>query len=177
MSWTDRADNEPCCPSSLGAVKPTETVARLTHSGMIRRAGVNDNTFDPFPRSEFFPPKRRIIDDECGNADGCSVIRSDHLSRPQINDRTLSLIAFLEARRAADPKREAMVALITNVGELRSIRISTLNAQIVFIYDDPKTDDPLHAVIRCSSDLNRPEQDFIREKIRQAFRSVSASQN
>ena len=157
MIWTSRPDTQACCPGPHGPVGAGEKLARLLHTRNIEPA------FDPFRRSDFFPPHNRPVSNTCGCADGCSVVRCATLSDAAIWDRS----ARQAGKRAG---REPQGAWVANVDDLRAIgRTDSPDGQVVRIYDDPTGEDPLHAIIRGRETLDRPDQDRLRERIRQRF--------
>ena len=159
--WTSRGEQEPCCPGpdgSLGAaVGDEETVARLLHTKITEPEG------RPFRREELFPQKGRQHENECGNAGGASVLRSDNLSDQDLRARAARLAARV-------PGREQQGAVQAPVNRLRMLRLEGApNSQVVFIYDDPDPADALHAVLRGKETLSRPLQSELRTLIDCAF--------
>lgn len=154
--WTSRQEADACCPGDHGAVDDAERLARLLHTRII------EPDYDPLRRSDFFPPRGRPASNECGNSDGCSVIRADCFSDQEIRE-----LAKLQAERRENRSQKG--ALVANAGELRSIRLPNNDNQLVYVYDDPLVDQAMHAVIRGDDQLTRPDQDELREKIRDTF--------
>lgn len=161
MSWTGRDDRSQCCPSDLGAPKDREKLARLLHSKIV------EPDFDPLRRSDFFPPKNGKFSNECGKSDGSSVVRTDGLSDDQIRQ-------MAQAQAERRPGRTQQGALVATCRDLRKIRLDDAAHQQVFIYDDPLEDEPRHAVVRGDERLDRPDQDALREEIRETFRTIVA---
>ena len=149
MTWTGRSDAVRCCESGRGAVLSGEQLARLLHTRNL------PPNFDPFPRKELFPGKDGQFSNVCGDADGASVVRSSTLTDAEICERS-------GVQAAVRPNRDPHGAFIGPVDQLRLSRPDGLpDAQHVFVYDDPKPDDDLHAVIRGRETLDRPEQSRI----------------
>lgn len=157
MSWAGRPDNQPCCGEEPGAVGDGEPIARLLHSVIEEPAG------EPFARRHFLPPKPGVCCNDCGNADGVSVCRSETLTDDEIRARANALASL-------KPGRVGRGALVAYATDLRAVRHPDLpDEQQVFVYDDPMVDDELHAVIRMNDALSRPKQDEVRVRIRAAF--------
>lgn len=155
MIWTGRDDDEPCCGPIPGAVTADEFVARLLYSGN----DVPDAA--AFQRKELHPPE--VVSNVCGDADGLSVAR-----RANRSDAELCQLADTQA--ALRPDRVGRGARVARVGDLRDIRwIASPDDRIVFVYDDPKPDDPHHAVVRVSDRVPRTDFDRLRTDIFEAF--------
>ena len=157
MTWTGRADHQACCGASPGPISDGETIARLLHAN-IR---VEENAH--LTRSELQPPRKRPLDNRCGQADGCSVDRSSRLTDEEL------------LRRAAAHAltRISTGAIEWKAGDLRQIRADGDERQVVFIYDDPMNDNHEHAVMRVREDLARPDFDQVRDRIvRMPFRRL-----
>lgn len=68
------------------------------------------------------------------------------------------------------PRRIALGAVVATTATLRGIEVDGRpGEQVVFVYDDPSDANPLHAVVRGSLSLDRPEQTFVRDRVREAF--------
>jgi hypothetical protein len=117
-----------------------------------------------FSRKELFPPENgKTFSNECGDSDGCSVLRATELTDAEIQARS-------ELQAAVRPNRESDGAVLANAATLRDIEIEgRVGEKLVFIYDDPKKEDQLHAVLRGSQKLDRPEQTLLRDAIEAAF--------
>jgi hypothetical protein len=152
MYWTSWPEGDARCPGDHGPVDSGEAVARLLHSKL-----------DPFRRSEIFRKLSDSFSNECGKSDGMSIVRSNTLSDDDLRERS-------QKQAALKPQRTAEGALVAKVGALRDIEVDGRpGEQVVFIYDDPLPSEPLHAVLRGEEALDRPEQTFVRDKIRDAF--------
>lgn len=158
MKWTDRPDSAACCPGKKGAVEDAEQVALYLHSK------IDSPDTIPFERTKLTGEKLgRPISNDCGNADGVSVDRTIGLS-----DVELSLRAITQAER--QPNRVSTGAKIAPVASLRGIRSEGNDTeQVVFVYDDPLSDNDAHAVIRLRQGFGRPEFIDIRRRIIDAF--------
>ena len=133
---------------------------------MLARIAEADH--EPFKRSELFPPGKGGFSNECGDADGSSVVRCASLTDADIREK-----AAAQARKR--PGREQRGALVANVDHLRSIKLPEKpDEQVVFVYDDPLVSEHLHAVIRGCEALGRPDQDDLRNRIRAQFANVVA---
>lgn len=152
MTWTGRNDDTPCCGDSPGAVASNETVAKYFHSGISEpKAG--------FKRDRLKPP--RDFTNNCGEADGLSVDRSDALSLAELRARSAQL---------AGQNREPLGGHLAHVADLRAITlIGDPHNRGVYVYDDPLEGNREHAVIRVSEHADRAEFDRIRDAIMQVF--------
>jgi hypothetical protein len=160
MYWTLWREDEARCPGDHGPVRSSEALARLLHSNLLRPRG------DPFRRSEIFRKLGETFSNECGKSDGMSVVRSDLLSDNELRERS-------QNQSALKPNRSAEGALVAQVDVLRRITVDGRpGEQVVFIFDDPLPSEPLHAVLRGSENLDRPEQSSIRDKIRDSFNRI-----
>jgi hypothetical protein len=157
MYWTSWPEGDARCPGDHGPVGSAEAVARLLHSKLLQSTG------GPFRRSEIFRKPSGSFSNECGKSDGMSVVRSNTLSDDDLRERS-------QKQAALRPQRTAEGALVAKVAALREIEVDGRpGEQVVFIYDDPLPSEPLHAVLRGGEALDRPEQTFVRDKIRDAF--------
>jgi hypothetical protein len=157
MNWNSRSDAVACCNDGYGAVCTGERIARLIHSGISKTPN------DPFKRSDIFNSDNKEFSNECGNADGLSVVRCAVLTDAEIESRS-------NAQAARISGRVPMPTLFASVALLRSIEaLGRKGDQVVFIYDDPRPDDRLHAILRGDRSLDRPDQLFIRDRIRDLF--------
>jgi hypothetical protein len=149
-----------CCPGECGAVKMNETVARLV---IVRPPPA----FEPFRRSEIFPQKLAVTySNDCGDKDGCSVFRCDTLSDNQ-------LVGMSDLHAQKKPGRKGKGAVKAHVDSLRSIKpLDDDVRQVVFVYDDPRVDEVLHAVIRGCEKVPKAEQSLVIEEIRRVFSVV-----
>lgn len=162
MDWTPWPDDVARCPGTHGAVGAGESVARLLHSKLVHPLG------DAFRRSELFSEPGKQVSNECGNADGLSVVRSGSLSDVELRQRSLDQ-AILK------PERISNGAVVAQAAALRRIEVDgRAGEQVVFIYDDPLPSNPLHAVVRGKQVLDRPERIFVRDRIREAFSRIVA---
>lgn len=155
-AWISRSEATACCPGGHGPVQGCERLARLLHTKIV------EPDYDPLRRSDFFPPTKRPMSNECGSSDGCSVIRASGLSDEDVRK-------LAQAQAARREGREQKGALLAECAALRAIRLPNNDNQVVFVYDDPLGDEPRHAIIRCDDQLHRPDQDELRESIRAAF--------
>ena len=161
MNWNSRPDTIACCNDGYGAVCAGERVARLVHSNISKTRN------DPFKRSDIFNSDHKPFTNACGEADGLSVVRSTVLTDVEIVSRSIAQ-AIRVSGRAAMPTLFAPVAL------LRSIEAPGRNGdQVVFIYDDPRPDDQFHAILRGDHSLDRSDQSYVRDLIRDLFLPVS----
>lgn len=156
MAWVDRCDLLPCCGDSPGAVADREEIARLIHSSIAPPG------HEPFSREQFYPPKKRAIDNDCGNADGCSVTRTEF--------KTDVEVAALSIRLAGET-REAKGALLADVAAIRAIRTDGSDEFVFRVYDDPN-EDAGHAVIRAHPGLSRARFDDVRVRLHGAFSHI-----
>lgn len=154
-SWTRRSEADACCGHALGPVRDEEAIARLLHTGIA------EPDHEPFKRKELFPQKSGFTN-ECGNADGCSVIRSDALTAEALRERS-------RAQAEQKPGRKPLGALLTSASKLRGLRRPTKLSQITYIYDDPLPDDDRHAVLRGCENIEKADQDEARVLIKSAF--------
>lgn len=155
--WTDRDDSQQCCDGQFGPVSNEEEIARLLHSKIVQPYA------EPIRRGELFPAGGNAPSNLCGDADGVSILRLMGLAEQAILDKAM-------AQANKRPDRETKGAIIAKALKLRNISLSELgDQQIVFVYDDPRDDEPLHAVIRGNSDVTRANQDFVRSKICELF--------
>ena len=133
-------------------MRDKETLARLLHSK------IEDPAYEPFTRSQL----TKGTSNNCGDADGCSLLRRDDLSDDEIRIRADKLAN-------ARPGREGRGAYVALAADLRAIRAQCLGErQVVFVYDDPRPDEPGHAVMRVADDVGL-DLDEVRERIRAAF--------
>lgn len=138
-----------------------EAVARLLHSNIDRP------DIAPFQRKDLTGEELDgAHSNTCGNADGCSVNRTDGL-----DDDDLRSMSEAQAARGTKP-RTATGAVIANVSALRSIRgLDDPNRQVVFVYDDPMVGNDRHAVIRLIQGLPRPDFKEIQRRIAETFQT------
>ena len=168
MTWTSHSEADIRCKNPPGPVRAGELVARLLHTRN------SDPHQDTFLSKDFFPPRGGAISNVCGASSGFSVDRCDQLSDDDLRARAK---AFAASRNNGRVSKGAIVA---SVDDLRGIRVTgSPDEQVVFVYDDPKYDDPKdpneeHAVVRVRASVDRTDWDDLRDKIRKAFRrSVS----
>jgi hypothetical protein len=158
MTWTGRSEVVACCAGGYGPVRNEEHVARLLHSEMPGG--------EPFGCAELFwdeRAKKRPFSNSCGDADGSSVVRCSTLSDFELQTRS-------EQFALGKANRSAQGAIVAEASHLRKIELEDRSGeQLVFVYDDPKSNEPLHAVVRGSLQLSRPDQRRIRDKIKGAF--------
>jgi hypothetical protein len=117
----------------------------------------------PIARKELFPDNEMAISNVCGDSDGLSVVRNIDLADGEILKRS----AIQSAVRQNRTPRGASVA---SVFALRNIRtVDNPDKQVVFVYDDPKTDDPYHAVVRGEQCLDNPDRLYVRNLVLEQF--------
>jgi hypothetical protein len=162
MNWTDRPDGEACCPGLLGAVTEQESVARL----LITRDPPPQG-YEPIRRSELFPSPEGFSN-ECGDADGLSVDRCNGLSDDDLRTRS-------EAHACQQTGRRGNGAIIAGVADLRATILEGVNSdQAVFVYDDARSNNQEHSVVRCV-EVSRPRQTSLRDHVASRFsRTVNA---
>ena len=159
MSWTGRSEAVACCGDDPGPVGPAETIARLLHDR-------NSEPFqETFRREELQPRSKQNFSNVCGDADGFSTSRADGLPDDEIRR--------LAAEQAAlKPGRVSKGAILAIAGDLRQIRqTGDAQGQVVYIYDDPKPNDPRHAVVRVGETVSRADFDDIRVKLKSEFKT------
>lgn len=155
--WTSQTDKIARCDRASGAVDSSELVTRLLHTGNT------PPNVEIFRRSELFFDKKKRHSNICGDCDGVSLVRSSGLTDKEIIDRSNELANKRDGR-------ESRGALTAQVSELRAISLENYgDQQIIFVYDDPKSDDELHAIMRADENITRPNQDFIRDRINSIF--------
>lgn len=157
MSWTDRADDTPCCDGPLGPVGSGEVVARLLHSK------IDDPDKAAFTRKELTGHGLDAPSNVCGLADGCSVDRAKDLDDDDLRTRSA-------AQAAEKAGRAARGALVANVVAIRAIsHPDGKDGRAVFVYDDPRADNDRHAVIRICDKIPRTDFTEIRRALIAAF--------
>lgn len=157
MGWSTRPDDVPCCAQPPGKVEVHERLARLLHTKNI------EPDYQPFSRKELFPQKDKPFSNDCGTADGCSVVRSSTYTDNEIRQKC-------QVQADKRPGRVQQGALIASTQALRSIRFKEApTEQVVFVYDDPNAQEPMHAVIRGKETTNRADQNYLLDEIRVAF--------
>ncbi|MFN3816239.1 hypothetical protein [Brevundimonas sp.] len=153
MSWSDRRDDEQCCAGPLGGVGSEESVARLLHS----KIAVPEQA--AFTRKEL--TGEGSVSNECGKQSGCSVDRASGLSQEDI---------LVRAKALAEAKtgRKSEGAFLASAKDLRRIAHEEI-PQAVLIYDDAKSDNDRHAVLRVHSSVPKTDFGLIRNAIMKAF--------
>ena len=157
MFWTEQDDKIPRCGGRLGPVRDDEHVARLLHSN------IHEPRKKALTKDELFAPAEgKQVSNECGESTGPSVDRCDQLSRAEIQRRSTE-----QAEKR--PGRTSKGAMVASVGSLRSIRSPEREGQVLFVYDDPRPDNPEHAVLRGSRDLSPGKRISLRDSVVAAF--------
>lgn len=157
MSWCGRTDRDACCDGPHGPVDGHENVARLLHEAII------DPDRAAFTRRDLAAHKIAEPSNVCGDADGCSVDRMIQLNEDDVAARS-------KAYAAEKPGRVAAGAVIASVADLRGIRHPSIQGQAVFVYDDPRAANDLHAVVRLSDEVPRSDFKLMQRKVIDAFR-------
>jgi len=136
-----------------------ESVARLLHSN------IDNPDIAPFQRKDLTGEALgREPVNVCGDADGCSVNRTSHLT-----DDDLRRLSEEHAARGTKP-RVATGAVIASVKALRDLRgLDDPDAQVVFVYDDPLPGNDHHAVLRVRQGLSRTDFKELQRRIAAAF--------
>ncbi len=147
-----------------------EALARLIHSKNYPKPISGE--FEWVRRKELFPVPNKPIDNTCGNAEGVSVDRIIELTEDDIWQRSC-------ARVSGKVDRQAKGALVAKATELRDISLEGIEVeQFVYIYDDPKPDNPQHSVIRGNDLIPRSRHDDLRSRVSDAFnRLISGPSN
>jgi hypothetical protein len=155
--WTDRPEGIACCPDSPGPVISAEIVARL-NAVLPAPSGI-----DYFPRNELIPPKPEVepISNVCGEQHGYSVTRTAGRSDDEVAELSRSL--------AAAKGKSSFGTLAGPVDSLRAYRLTQVDGQVVFIYDDPIKGDNNHAVIRVRADLSKGRVNEVREELKRTL--------
>lgn len=156
MTWTDRADTENRCNGPRGGVGGSELVARLLTSKMAGSSG------SIFTRNSL-DGRKNAGSNVCGQSDGISVDRCADLSNGEIIGRAHAFAVKSEGR-------VSLGALLACVQSLRDIRlVDVADEQLVFVYDDPATDNDRHAVIRTSAIVPPTRFGELRDRIAEHF--------
>jgi hypothetical protein len=166
--WTTRSESEAFCEGPLARVDSTEAVARL-----IVRQEPNEG-YNPFQRSDLLPPKKRDIENTCGEQDGLSVDRCRGLSADELIARSALRAEVSNARRVERgkaPNQFPAGASVAEVSDLRAIGSPGLpGRQVVFVYDDAMEDNAEHAVIRLSEHVPEEEVALVLLDLKNAFK-------
>lgn len=162
MAWITRPDSEQRCPGDQGGVSDDEVVVRNATSSIADRL--------PFSRSDLVPPEARKgpTDNGCGSSHGGSVTRQGERTHPELLDAA-------EAYAKEKAGRTSLGVQIAAVLDLRHLSVvEQAGVQVVFVYDDPRDDDPQHAVVRIDETLTRPQQGDLITDLKDVFVTITA---
>lgn len=172
--WTNRLETQVTCGGDLGAVSDDETIARLL---LVQNP---PSGWRPFKLPGFLPPSSGPISNTCGDSDGGSVDRANTLTGDDLQNRSNSFAAVqqaaAEARAAETGKPNKIVrsgggSLVATVGVLRTLTVTSQNdAQVVYIYADPRADNAEHAVVRISTAVLEEELPLLYDDITAGFK-------
>lgn len=156
--WTGHDDAKSRCGQN-GAVAAAESVGVF----LFRKTDESEIPWDTFFRRKVLaaPDEKQTISNDCGNSSGLSVQRR----RDGDSERVLEMAKEQASKKVGRVSEGVATA---SVGVLRNIKLSDESKQRVFVYDDGREGDPLHAVIRVAS-CNRAAFDDIRTQIIDAF--------
>jgi predicted 2-oxoglutarate/Fe(II)-dependent dioxygenase YbiX len=159
-TWTSHPEADQRCSPAVEPVRRDERITRLLHS---KNAVPEANRFQRKELQLNIEQADREVSDVCGDSDGASVIRSNQLSVADLRSRA-------EEQASRQLGRTSEGGITATVKTLRRIRMSDdAEKQVVFVYEDPKAGDPLHAVMRVAACVDRPEFKNVRRQIIDAF--------
>lgn len=174
MGWSDRPDDAGVCRGVLGAVANSETVARLFV------AQVPYQGYQWFVRRDLLPSPNGLPESNvCGESDGLSVDRATGLSDEDLVARSTAHAERQNASRRERGKPANQLAggaRIASVATLRAVRRQGgMGEQVIFVYDDPKSDNAEHAVVRMLETVPEEEVAGLADDVKACFeRMVSA---
>lgn len=165
MPWVPADDSQARCGPDPGGVGDHEHVVKFV-SERDWNPSADELSSESLGSDKLC--ERPGFNDTCGQSDGLSVKRCDHMTAEQLAGEQNAYCAHRQS-----PSRGVRRA---SVAGLRAIRLQDHpGAQVVFVLDDPiPGGDKWHAVIRLSiPGRPRPPLEFVRDKIREQFQLVA----